>query len=99
MWGISYKDKFWSQITNIEWKVFLRFLELDEKEGHIKNRNLVEYAMSFVEPETVRKHIEDREQQERLENDTEIEDLVYQQVKNLGKLEEALKVGKKEEKE
>lgn len=91
--GIPFYDDYFNSLTTFEWVVLSKLLEEYERDMYVYHRSLLEYAMAFVAPEAVREHIKEREMRESLANE-ELKQIVFDQVKNLDKIQSALNKGK-----
>ena len=64
MWGVPIDHDYFKNTNLVQWMWYHYNDTKDQEEQYIKNRNLVEYHASFIEPEMVGKIIEQRNKNE-----------------------------------
>jgi hypothetical protein len=61
MWGVPIDHEYFDNTNIVQWMWYYYNDLKDQEEGYVRNRNLVEYHASFIEPEMVNKIMEQRE--------------------------------------
>jgi hypothetical protein len=61
MWGVPIDHEYFKNTNLVQWMWYFYNDLKDQEENHIRNRNMVEYHASFIEPEMVSKIMEQRE--------------------------------------
>jgi hypothetical protein len=83
LWQIPYSDNYWNHLHDLQWRVYAEHIRLDNKEDNDRLRDFIEYAMAFVEYETV-KRVQDAREEEELFKDSNNEDIFLDQLKQMG---------------
>jgi CRISPR/Cas system-associated protein Cas10 (large subunit of type III CRISPR-Cas system) len=83
LWQIPYSDNYWNHIHDLQWRVYAEHIRLDNKEDNDRLRDFIEYAMAFIEYETV-KRVQDAREEEELFKDSNNEDVFLDQLKQMG---------------
>jgi hypothetical protein len=85
LWNIPYSDNYWNNLHDLQWRTFAEHVRLDNKEDNDRLRDFIEYAMAFIEYETVKRVQDARAEQEELsQTDTNNEDIFLEQLKQMG---------------
>lgn len=64
MWGVPINHEYFRNTNTVQWLWYYYNDMKDQEEDYIKNRNLVEYHASFIEPDMVNKIIEQRDKKD-----------------------------------
>lgn len=62
MWSVPVDHEIFNRINSAQWMWYFHNFMKDEEETFIKERNMTEYHLSFVNPEVVQKIRKEREQ-------------------------------------